>query len=109
MALAMAAAVPTMPSSPIPFAPIGLTCGSSSSIQATSIVPTSALVAMWYSAKSWLKVGGARREQESMPMIIQTVKFKSALSEEEVRRVMEERAPQFHALPGLLQKYYVRE
>jgi hypothetical protein len=35
-----------------------------------------------------------------MPMIIQTVKFKSALSEEEVRRVMEERAPQFHALPG---------
>jgi heme-degrading monooxygenase HmoA len=42
-------------------------------------------------------------------MIIQTVKFKSALSEEEVRRVMEERIPQFHALRGLLQKYYVRE
>ncbi len=42
-------------------------------------------------------------------MIIQTVKFKSALSEAEVQRVMEERAPQFRALPGLLQKYYLRE
>ena len=42
-------------------------------------------------------------------MIIQTVKFKSALSEAEVQRVMEERAPQFRALPGLLQKYYLRD
>jgi heme-degrading monooxygenase HmoA len=42
-------------------------------------------------------------------MIIQTVKFKSALSETEIQRVMEERAPQFRALPGLLQKYYLRD
>ena len=42
-------------------------------------------------------------------MIIQTVKFKSALPETEILRVMEERAPQFRALPGLLQKYYLRE
>ncbi len=42
-------------------------------------------------------------------MIIQTVKFKSALSEAEFQLVMEERAPQFRALPGLLQKYYLRE
>jgi hypothetical protein len=42
-------------------------------------------------------------------MIIQTVKFKSGISDAEVRRTMEERAPQFRALPGLLQKYYVRE
>src|SRR5215467_3359963 len=42
-------------------------------------------------------------------MLIQTVKFKSALSETEIQRVMEERAPQFRALPGLLQKYYLRE
>ena len=42
-------------------------------------------------------------------MIIQTVKFKSGVSEVEVRRIMEDRAPQFRALPGLLQKYYVRE
>ena len=42
-------------------------------------------------------------------MIIRTVKFKSALSETEIQRVMEERAPQFRALPGLLQKYYLRD
>ena len=42
-------------------------------------------------------------------MIIQTVKFKSGISDAEVRRTMEERAPQFRALPGLVQKYYVRE
>jgi len=42
-------------------------------------------------------------------MIIQTVKFKSALSEAEIQRIMEERAPQFRALPGLLQKYYLRD
>jgi heme-degrading monooxygenase HmoA len=42
-------------------------------------------------------------------MIIQTVKFKSDLSDVEVRRIMENRAPQFRALPGLLQKFYVRE
>ena len=42
-------------------------------------------------------------------MIIQTVKFKRGISDAEVRRTMEERAPQFRALRGLLQKYYVRE
>ena len=42
-------------------------------------------------------------------MIIQIVKFKSALLEAEIRQVMEDRAPQFRALPGLLQKYYMRE
>ena len=42
-------------------------------------------------------------------MIIQTVKFNSTLSEAEIRQVMEERAPQFRALPGLLQKYYMRD
>ena len=41
-------------------------------------------------------------------MIVQTVTFKSKLSEEQIRRVMEERMPQFRALPGLIQKYYVR-
>ena len=42
-------------------------------------------------------------------MIIQTVKFNSTLSQAEIRQVMEERAPQFRALPGLLQKYYMRD
>lgn len=39
-------------------------------------------------------------------MIILSVKFKSKLSDDEVRRVMNERAPNFRALPGLIQKYY---
>ena len=39
-------------------------------------------------------------------MIIQSVKFKSGLSDSEARRIMEERAPQFRAIPGLIQKYY---
>ncbi|HAE83707.1 MAG TPA: hypothetical protein DCK85_09995 [Ktedonobacter sp.] len=42
-------------------------------------------------------------------MFIQVVKFNSALSEAEIRQVMEERAPQFRALSGLLQKYYMRD
>lgn len=42
-------------------------------------------------------------------MIVQFVKFKSGLTDAEVERVMKERAPQFRALPGLVQKYYVRE
>lgn len=40
-------------------------------------------------------------------MIIQIVKFKSSLSEAEVMHIAEDRAPQFSALPGLRQKYYV--
>jgi heme-degrading monooxygenase HmoA len=41
-------------------------------------------------------------------MIIQIVKFESALSEEEVLTTAKERADQFRAMPGLLQKYYVK-
>jgi heme-degrading monooxygenase HmoA len=40
-------------------------------------------------------------------MIVQTVLFKSGLSDEEVRRTIEDRAPQYRALPGLLQKLYI--
>ena len=42
-------------------------------------------------------------------MVIQAVKFKSGLTDAEVRQTMEERAPQFRALPGLVQKYYLRD
>ncbi len=42
-------------------------------------------------------------------MLILTVKFKSALSDSEVMRIMQERAPRFRALPGLIQKYYGHE
>ncbi len=40
--------------------------------------------------------------------IVQIVRVKSELPEEEILRIAREREPQFHALPGLLQKYYVR-
>jgi heme-degrading monooxygenase HmoA len=41
-------------------------------------------------------------------MIIQSIKFKSRLSEEEVTRIAREREPQFKSIPGLLQKYYIK-
>ena len=40
-------------------------------------------------------------------MLIQIVKFESALSEAECERVALERKPEYAAFPGLLQKYYV--
>lgn len=42
-------------------------------------------------------------------MFIQLVKSKSSLSDSDVRRVMEERAPQFRTIPCLIQKYYAYE
>ena len=41
-------------------------------------------------------------------MIIQLVKFETTLSESEVLDTANERADQFRALPGLVQKYYVK-
>lgn len=41
-------------------------------------------------------------------MILLIVKFESALSEDEVWAVAKERLPQFRAIPGLVQKYYVK-
>ena len=40
--------------------------------------------------------------------IIQIIKLKTSLTEEEALKIAEERAPQFKAIPGLIQKYYVR-
>src|SRR4051794_25452538 len=54
-AFATAAAAPTIPISPIPFAPIGLRCGSSSSIHVASMSSMSANTGTWYWAKSWLR------------------------------------------------------
>jgi heme-degrading monooxygenase HmoA len=42
-------------------------------------------------------------------MIIRFVKFKSALSNSEVMRLFKQRAPEYHKLPGLLQKHYIRD
>ena len=42
-------------------------------------------------------------------MIIQFVKFKSSLPDSTFMKTVEERAKQFRKLPGLLQKYYVKD
>ena len=41
-------------------------------------------------------------------MIIQFIKLKSNLPEDELLNKAREREPQFKAIPGLLQKYYVK-
>ncbi len=42
-------------------------------------------------------------------MVIQMVKFKSGLTEDEVIQNAKERKPQFLAISGLIQKYYVKQ
>ena len=43
-------------------------------------------------------------------MVIHFVRFKTPLAQEEVQRIMEERAPRFRSeVPGLVQKYYGSE
>lgn len=41
-------------------------------------------------------------------MFMQTVKFESTLSEEEVLRIAEERASRYREVPGLVEKYYIK-
>ena len=41
-------------------------------------------------------------------MILQIIKLKSNLPEEELLKKGKEREPQFKAIPGLLQKYYIK-
>ena len=43
------------------------------------------------------------------PKLILLVRFKSPLSLDEVMKVVEERAPEFKALAGLQQKYYLQD
>ncbi|MGH2984254.1 MAG: YdhR family protein [Solirubrobacterales bacterium] len=42
-------------------------------------------------------------------MIVQVVKYKTGLSDDEAAQTIAERAPQYEALPGLRQKLYIRE
>ena len=42
-------------------------------------------------------------------MMIRLVKFKSALSDAEVLKLYDQRAPQYRKMPGLLQKYYIKD
>jgi heme-degrading monooxygenase HmoA len=41
-------------------------------------------------------------------MIIQTIRYKSGLSHDEVNRRFTERSDRYRKVPGLIQKYYVR-
>ena len=43
------------------------------------------------------------------PEVVLLVRFKTSLSPEEVSRVAEERSPEFKALEGLQQKYYLQD
>jgi hypothetical protein len=46
---------------------------------------------------------------DSQPAIALLVKFKTALTIEELQRRYRERMPEFRALGGLVQKYYVQD
>ena len=50
-------------------------------------------------------------EDQSMnqPAAVLLVRFKTSLTEDEVMNVANERAPEFRALKGLQQKYYLRD
>jgi len=41
-------------------------------------------------------------------MVIHIVRFRSALSDERITELFHVRAPEYLAIPGLLQKYYLR-
>ncbi len=41
-------------------------------------------------------------------MVIHIVRFRSALSAERIAELFHVRAPEYRAIPGLLQKYYLR-
>ncbi len=43
------------------------------------------------------------------PQLILRVRLKSDLSFDEIAEIMEQRAPDFEALPGLIQKYYLHD
>ena len=45
----------------------------------------------------------------SQPAIIMRVRFRSSLNLDEVRGIVEARAPAFEALAGLKQKYYLQD
>lgn len=57
----------------------------------------------------WAPSPAIRSNREAnRSMILQIVKLKTTLSEDELLSIAHERAPEFRAIPGLVQKYYVR-
>lgn len=56
--------------------------------------------------KNFLAMENDKKEFDEM--VVQIVKLKSGLSEEELLVIAKDRASRFRAIPGLIQKYYVR-
>jgi heme-degrading monooxygenase HmoA len=48
-------------------------------------------------------------QQMSHPTVVLLVRFKSALPRQEAEKIMNERAPEFRALSGLQQKFYLED
>ncbi len=46
--------------------------------------------------------------KEVHTVIVQIVRFRSAMSDEEVLKTYESRAPRYRAMPGLIQKFYLK-
>jgi heme-degrading monooxygenase HmoA len=59
-------------------------------------------------ALSALRGAGVQSQEEVNRVIVQIVRFKSGLSDEQVLEMYQARAPQYRALKGLIQKYYLR-
>ena len=59
------------------------------------------------SKKNFLKAGTNSKSSDD-EMVVQIIKIKSELSEEELVKTAKDRAINFRAMPGLLQKYYIR-
>lgn len=47
-------------------------------------------------------------EKQKTATVMQIVKFKSELSLEEILTIAKEREPEFRAISGLIQKYYIK-
>jgi heme-degrading monooxygenase HmoA len=47
-------------------------------------------------------------KKQNNDMVVQIIKLKSELSENELLKIAKDRASRFRAIPGLIQKYYVR-
>lgn len=46
--------------------------------------------------------------EQQQGTVMQIVRLKTKLSEEEMLKIAHEREPQFKAIPGLVQKYYIK-
>ncbi len=46
--------------------------------------------------------------EQKQGTVMQIVRLKTKLSEEEMLKIAREREPQFNAIPGLVQKYYIK-